>query len=78
MRILKGNPVSRGIALGKVYIYKAFKADVHESYFEAGNEDEQFQKFKDSVLIAEKELNEIVEPMRKFYWTRKSKKAFGR
>jgi phosphotransferase system enzyme I (PtsI) len=63
MRILKGNPVSRGIALGKVYIYKAFKADVHESYFEAGNEDEQFQKFKDSVLIAEKELNEIVESM---------------
>lgn len=63
MRILKGNPVSRGIALGKVYIYKAFKADVHESYFEAGNEDEQFQKFKDSVLIAEKELNQIVESM---------------
>lgn len=63
MRILKGNPVSRGIALGKVYIYKAFKADVHESYFEAGKEDEQYQKFKDSVLIAEKELQEIVESM---------------
>ena len=46
-----------------MYIYKAFKADVHESYFEAGNEDEQFQKFKDSVLIAEKELNQIVESM---------------
>lgn len=63
MKILKGNPVSRGLALGKIYIYKAFKADVHESYFAAGKEDEHFQKFKDAVSAAEKELNEIVESM---------------
>ena len=63
MRILKGNPVSRGIALGKVYIYKAFKADVHESYFEAGREDEFFKKYKDAVKIAENELNSIVASM---------------
>ena len=63
MRILKGNPVSRGIALGKVYIYKAFKADVHESYFEAGKEDEFFKKYQDSVKTAEEELNNIIESM---------------
>ena len=63
MRILKGNPVSRGIALGKVYIYKAFKADVHESYFEAGKEDEFFKKYQDSVKTAEEELNSIIESM---------------
>ena len=36
MRILKGNPVS-GCRPGKVYGLKP-KADVHESYFEAGKE----------------------------------------
>ncbi|MDD2521678.1 MAG: phosphoenolpyruvate--protein phosphotransferase [Anaerolineaceae bacterium] len=63
MRILKGNPVSRGIALGKVYIYKAFKADVHESYFEAGKEDEYFEKYEDAVRTAEKELENIIDSM---------------
>ncbi len=63
MKILKGNPVSRGIALGKIFVYKAFKADVHESYFTAGKEDEYFQKFRDAVRVAEKELNDIVEKM---------------
>jgi len=63
MRILKGNPVSRGVALGKVYIYKAFKADVHESYFEAGKEEEFFKKYQDAVKTAEKELENIVTSM---------------
>ena len=63
MRILKGNPVSRGIALGKVYIYKAFKADVHESYFEAGKENEFYKKYQDAVKTAEKELDSIITSM---------------
>ena len=63
MRILKGNPVSRGIALGKVFIYKAFKADVHESYFEAGKEWEYFQKYQDAVKKAQDELQNIVISM---------------
>lgn len=63
MRILKGNPVSPGLALAKIYIYKAFKADVHESYFPAGQEEEHYLKFKDAVEVAEKELNEIIESM---------------
>lgn len=60
MRILKGNPVSRGIALAKVYVYKAFKADVHESYFEAGQEAAKFKQFTDAVAAAEAELDTIV------------------
>ncbi len=60
MRILKGNPVSRGIALAKVYVYKAFKADVHESYFEAGQEAARYKQFTDALAVAEEELNTIV------------------
>jgi len=63
MRILKGNPVSRGIALGKVFVYKAFMADVHESYFEAGLEKEYFKKFIDAVQAAKAELIAIVETL---------------
>jgi len=60
MRILKGNPVSRGIALGKVFIYKAFTADVHESYFEAGLEREFLKTYQDAVKTAQAELEAIV------------------
>ncbi len=60
MRILKGNPVSRGIALGEVFVYKAFMADVHESYFEVGLEEEQYKKYRKAVAVAEVELTEIV------------------
>ena len=63
MRILKGNPVSRGIALAKVYVYKAFKADVHESYFEAGQEKAKYAQFTNALAAAEAELNAIVESL---------------
>ncbi len=61
MKILKGNPVSRGIALGNVFIYRAFTADVHEAYFEAGHEQEQLQKYRSAVMAAEAELNAVIE-----------------
>ncbi len=61
MKILKGNPVSRGIALGNVFIYRAFTADVHEAYFEAGYEKEQLQKYRTAVTAAEAELNAVIE-----------------
>ncbi len=60
MRILKGNPVSRGISLAKVYIYKAFQADVHESYFEAGQEAVRYKQFTDALAAAQSELEAIV------------------
>lgn len=60
MRILKGNPVSRGISLAKVYVYKAFQADVHESYFEAGQEAVKYKQFTDALAAAQSELEAIV------------------
>jgi phosphotransferase system enzyme I (PtsI) len=60
MKILKGNPVSRGIALGNVFIYRAFKADVHEAYFEAGHEQEQLEKYRSAVRMAEAELDAVI------------------
>lgn len=60
MKILKGNPVSRGIALGNVFIYKAFSADVHEAYFEAGHEQEQLKKYQAAVKAAEAELDAVI------------------
>jgi len=63
MRILKGNPVSRGIALGKTFIYKAFTADVHESYFEEGNEAEVLKRFYDTLRTAGEELDTVIETL---------------
>ena len=60
MRMLKGNPISRGIALGKLYIYQAFTPDVHEAYCEAGQEHEQFHKFNQALQTAGEELDKIV------------------
>ena len=75
MRILKGNPVSRGIALAKVYVYKAFKADVHESYFEAGQEAAKFKQFTDAVAAAEAELIRSWHP---YLWNLLKKPRFYR
>lgn len=63
MKMLRGNPISRGIALGKLYIYKAFKPDVYESYCEAGEEQKQFQRFNTAVKIAAEELDQIVKSL---------------
>lgn len=60
MRILKGNPVSKGIALGKVFVYKAFTADAHESYFEEGLEQQNLKKYQAAVKAAEAELDAVV------------------
>ncbi|MEA5051645.1 MAG: phosphoenolpyruvate--protein phosphotransferase [Oscillospiraceae bacterium] len=63
MKIIKGNGVSEGIALGKVYIYKAFTADVFEAYFEVGHEDEYLQKWHDAKKRAEAELDGVIESL---------------
>ena len=43
-----------------MYVYKAFQADVHESYFEAGLEAVKFKQFTDALAAAESELDAIV------------------
>ncbi len=63
MKIIKGNGVSEGIALGKVYIYKAFSADVFEAFFEKGQEDEFLQQWYDAKKRAEDELNAVIESL---------------
>lgn len=62
-RILKGNPVSAGLACGKVFIYKAFTCDVYETYFEAGHEDEYLAQFDAAAQAADQELAALVEMM---------------
>lgn len=62
-KILKGNPVSAGLAAGKVYIYKAFTCDVFETYFDEGHEQEYLGIFKDAVKAADVELTAIVDSM---------------
>lgn len=63
MTILKGNPVSAGLAYGKVYIYKAFSCDVFETYFDAGHEEKYLGVYKDAVKAADAELCSIVDTM---------------
>lgn len=57
--VLKGNPVSPGIARGKTYVYKAFSCAVHQAFFEG-----DAQKYKDAfdaaVAEAEAELDALV------------------
>lgn len=59
--LLKGNGVSAGIAIGKVYVYQAFKCDVHEAYFEKGKESEYLSAWRLAKEKAEAELDSIIE-----------------
>lgn len=63
MKILTGNPISRGIASGKLFIYEAFTPDVHESYFEAGQEQKHLDQFKNAVETAAEELDRIYDSL---------------
>lgn len=58
--LLKGNGVSAGIAVGKAYIYQAFKSDVHEAYFEKGKEAEYLAAWNLAKEKAEAELDAII------------------
>lgn len=60
MILLKGSAVSRGVAIGKVYVYRAFTYEVHEAYFEEGFEGESFAHFTDAVKDAEAELDALI------------------
>ncbi len=63
MNVLKGNPISRGIASGKLFIYKAFTPDIRESYFEAGEEQKHLEQFNSAVKKAAKELDRIYDSL---------------
>lgn len=57
--VLKGNPVSPGISVGKAYIYKALSFDVHETYFE-GDPAAEKAVFDAAVQAAETELDGLI------------------
>lgn len=61
--ILKGNPVSAGLTLGKIYVYKAFTCDVYETYFEAGQVDKFLEEYNNARATANAELSAIVDMM---------------
>ena len=58
--ILKGNPVSDGISLGKAYIYKAFNSHVNEAFFQKDELSKMEKAFENSLKSAEKELDDII------------------
>jgi len=61
---LKGTNVSDGIALGEVYIFTPFKADVKEAYFE-GSEAQYIVAYERAKSDALNELISIQDKMRK-------------
>lgn len=59
--LLKGNPVSGGIAIGKVYLYKAFSCDVHEAYYEKGEKTQKLAEWESAKEAARAELTAIAD-----------------
>ena len=60
---LKGNGVSGGIALGKIYLYKAFQCNVTAETFTQGEEQHYLQQWADAKTAAQAELEEIIRSM---------------
>lgn len=58
--ILKGNPVSPGMALGRAFIYQPFLYTAKESYFEMGEEEKYLKVFDDAVEAAKTELDSMM------------------
>lgn len=63
MRVFKGNPVSPGIAIGKVYQYKAFICDVFETYVQPGDEPTVLSAYAKAVQTVDSELVAIVSKL---------------
>jgi phosphotransferase system enzyme I (PtsI) len=59
--ILKGNPVSPGMALGKVFLYKPFSYTKKEAYFEVGEEAKYIKIFDSATKTANDELDSILD-----------------
>ncbi len=58
--ILKGNPVSPGIVMGKAFLYKAFTCEVLASYFEKGHEEKYTEILETALTEAHLELDELI------------------
>lgn len=58
--ILKGNPVSSGMALGKVCLYQPFSYLAAEEYFEEGEQEKYRKLFQKAVETAGDELDSLL------------------
>lgn len=63
--IYEGNLVSKGIAVGKVFLHEPFFAEVTETYFPENELDCQMARYKDTFRKTERELERIQETMEK-------------
>lgn len=63
--LLKGNPVSGGIAIGTVYLYKAFEYEVHEAYYEKEEKARRLEEWVAAKQAARRELTIIAEAFSK-------------
>lgn len=61
---LKGNPVSRGIAIGRVFWYEPFVPDIKEGRIEAKEVGAALRKYEDAVAAARKELQDVYESLK--------------
>lgn len=57
--VYKGNPVSKGIAIGKVYVYMPYTPNVSEKTFDPSRTDEFLQRYEDTKRHAEAELRKV-------------------
>lgn len=58
--ILKGNPVSPGIALGEIYVYRPFRADVQPTFFQKDLAPQMKDAFDAAVGEVEKDLTDVM------------------
>lgn len=63
--MIKGNPVSKGIAIGNVYIYKPYKADVKQSSISESQTEGCCILFEELRIQAKAELEKIRQRMEK-------------
>ncbi|MDD2971598.1 MAG: phosphoenolpyruvate--protein phosphotransferase [Lachnospiraceae bacterium] len=65
MKSYKGNPVSKGVEIGKVYKYVPYHASVGEELIEEAQVADELQKYGDAKEKALHELNRLKESMGK-------------
>jgi len=61
MKIFKGEPVSPGVAEGRVCLYQAFTCDVYETYVQAGREEDALKRYERAVRAADGELLRLID-----------------
>lgn len=63
--VLKGNPVSGGVAVGKLYVYEPFEVNVAETLIEKEQIKAELEKYEEAKRNAQAELQAICEKLEK-------------